>query len=140
MLAGALCRGASRRAVREIGAGAERLAFGGEHDRAAFRVAVEGVEGIADLRDERIVEEIVRRAAHLDRADPILQFDADILAGCGHGLVCVRSILIGKGSADSMHEFRYEPVKLPAEAEALRREVREFLAAEQAGGAFTPSR
>src|SRR5258706_5384003 len=39
-----------------------------------------------------------------------------------------------------MHEFRYERVKLPAAAEALRREVREFLAAEQAGGAFTPSR
>jgi alkylation response protein AidB-like acyl-CoA dehydrogenase len=39
-----------------------------------------------------------------------------------------------------MHEFRYEPVRLPAAAEELRREVRQFLAAEQAGGAFTPSR
>lgn len=39
-----------------------------------------------------------------------------------------------------MHEFRFEPVKLPAAAEKLRREVREFLAAEQASGAFTPMR
>ena len=39
-----------------------------------------------------------------------------------------------------MHEFRFEPVRLPAAAEALRLEVREFLAAERASGAFTPSR
>jgi alkylation response protein AidB-like acyl-CoA dehydrogenase len=39
-----------------------------------------------------------------------------------------------------MHEFRFEPVRLPPAAEELRREVREFLAAEQASGAFTPSR
>jgi alkylation response protein AidB-like acyl-CoA dehydrogenase len=39
-----------------------------------------------------------------------------------------------------MHEFRFEPVRLPPSAEELRREVREFLAAERASGAFTPSR
>jgi alkylation response protein AidB-like acyl-CoA dehydrogenase len=39
-----------------------------------------------------------------------------------------------------MHEFRFEPVRLPPSAEELRREVREFLAAEQASGAFTPGR
>jgi len=39
-----------------------------------------------------------------------------------------------------MHEFRFEPVRLPPAAEQLRGEVREFLAAEQARGAFTPSR
>jgi alkylation response protein AidB-like acyl-CoA dehydrogenase len=39
-----------------------------------------------------------------------------------------------------MHEFRFEPVRLPAAAEDLRREVRAFLAQEQARGAFTPSR
>jgi len=39
-----------------------------------------------------------------------------------------------------MHEFRFEPVRLPPSAEELRREVREFLAAERATGAFTPSR
>jgi len=39
-----------------------------------------------------------------------------------------------------MHEFRFEPVRLPAAAEDLRREVRAFLAEEQARGAFTPSR
>ena len=39
-----------------------------------------------------------------------------------------------------MHEFRFEPVKLPAAAEDLRREVREFIAGEVTKGAFTPSR
>jgi alkylation response protein AidB-like acyl-CoA dehydrogenase len=39
-----------------------------------------------------------------------------------------------------MHEFRFEPVRMPAAAESLRREVRAFIAAEVAEGAFTPSR
>ena len=39
-----------------------------------------------------------------------------------------------------MHEFRFEPVRLPAAAEALRAEVRAFIAEEAARGAFTPSR
>jgi alkylation response protein AidB-like acyl-CoA dehydrogenase len=39
-----------------------------------------------------------------------------------------------------MHEFRFEAVRMPAAAESLRREVRAFIAAEVARGAFTPSR
>ena len=39
-----------------------------------------------------------------------------------------------------MHEFKFEPVRMPAAAEALRGEVRAFIAAEVASGAFTPSR
>ncbi len=39
-----------------------------------------------------------------------------------------------------MHQFRFDPVRLPPEADALRREVREFIAGEAGGGAFTPSR
>lgn len=39
-----------------------------------------------------------------------------------------------------MHEFRFEPVQLPAAAQALRGEVRAFIAAEVAAGAFAPSR
>ncbi|MGP1677681.1 MAG: acyl-CoA dehydrogenase family protein [Burkholderiales bacterium] len=39
-----------------------------------------------------------------------------------------------------MHEFRFDPVRMPARAEALRGEVRAFIAAEVAKGAFTPSR
>ena len=39
-----------------------------------------------------------------------------------------------------MHEFRFEPVRLPAAAQALRREVRAFIAAEGAQGALPPSR
>ena len=38
-----------------------------------------------------------------------------------------------------MHEFRYEPVQLPASAAALRSEVRAFIADEVSRGAFTPS-
>ena len=39
-----------------------------------------------------------------------------------------------------MHQFSFEPVKFPPAAEALRREVRAFIAEEVAGGAFTPSK
>ena len=39
-----------------------------------------------------------------------------------------------------MHEFRFEPVQLPAAAESLRMEVRAFVAEEAAKGSFTPSR
>ncbi|MBE0612818.1 MAG: acyl-CoA dehydrogenase family protein [Burkholderiales bacterium] len=39
-----------------------------------------------------------------------------------------------------MHEFRFDPVAMPAAAEALRSEVRAFIAGEVARGAFTPSR
>ena len=37
-----------------------------------------------------------------------------------------------------MHVFRFDPVRLPDSAEALRREVREFLAAQIAAGRFDP--
>ena len=39
-----------------------------------------------------------------------------------------------------MHEFRFDPVQMPAAAEALRSEVRAFIAQERATVAFTPSR
>jgi len=39
-----------------------------------------------------------------------------------------------------MHEFRFEPVRMPASAEKIRLEVRAFLAEEIAKGSFTPSR
>ncbi len=39
-----------------------------------------------------------------------------------------------------MHEFRFDPVQMPAAAQALRGEVRAFIAAEVAAGAFSPSR
>ena len=38
-----------------------------------------------------------------------------------------------------MHEIRYDPVQLPASAQALRGEVRAFIADEVSRGAFTPS-
>ena len=37
-----------------------------------------------------------------------------------------------------MESIRFDPVRLPPEAEALRREVRSFLAAEIAAGSFDP--
>ena len=39
-----------------------------------------------------------------------------------------------------MHAFRFDPVQMPQEAQALRGEVRTFIAQEVAAGAFTPSR
>jgi alkylation response protein AidB-like acyl-CoA dehydrogenase len=39
-----------------------------------------------------------------------------------------------------MHEFSFDPVRIPPAAQALRAEVRAFIAAEVARGAFTPSR
>ena len=39
-----------------------------------------------------------------------------------------------------MHEFRFDPVRMPEAAQALRGEVRSFIAEEVANGAFTPSR
>jgi alkylation response protein AidB-like acyl-CoA dehydrogenase len=39
-----------------------------------------------------------------------------------------------------MHEFRFDPVPMPEAAQALRGEVRAFIAEEVALGAFTPSR
>jgi len=39
-----------------------------------------------------------------------------------------------------MHEFRFDPVAMPESAQALRMEVRAFVAQEVAAGAFTPSR
>ena len=37
-----------------------------------------------------------------------------------------------------MHEFRFDPVRLPESADALRREVRAFIAAQVAAGRFDP--
>jgi alkylation response protein AidB-like acyl-CoA dehydrogenase len=39
-----------------------------------------------------------------------------------------------------MQEFRFEPVQMPDSVEALRREVRSFIAEEVAAGSFTPKR
>src|SRR5215831_17738674 len=44
-----LGHGAGIHALGEIGAGAERSAFGGEHDRPAIGVSVELLEGLTNL-------------------------------------------------------------------------------------------
>lgn len=38
-----------------------------------------------------------------------------------------------------MHQFKFDPVQLPPECKALRQQVRDFLAREQAAGTFTPT-
>ena len=65
-------------ALREIGAGAERAAFGGEDDRPATGVGVEPLERLANLGDQLAVKEIVRRPAHLDGGDEAVLADTDI--------------------------------------------------------------
>src|SRR5579885_1885702 len=63
----------------EIGAGAKRTPFGGEHDRPAGIVGVEPLERLADLGDQLAVEEIMRRPAQLNRCDKPVEGHADIL-------------------------------------------------------------
>ena len=76
----ALVPRARGRAVGEIRAGAEGLALRAQHHRAAAHVAIELLEGIGDLVDERIVEVVVRRPLDLDLADVVRRHgDADVL-------------------------------------------------------------
>ena len=75
---------AGLRTVGEIGAGAERLALRAQHVGADVVVLVERLEGIGDLVDQGIVEEIVRRPLDLDHADMTFVRDADILVGAAH--------------------------------------------------------
>ena len=72
-------------AVFEIGAGAKRRPLRRQHDGAARAVGLEVFKGIGQSSDERDVEEIVRRAAHLDRGDMAIQADVDV--GVAHGLI-----------------------------------------------------
>ncbi len=64
--------------VAEIGAGAERLALGGEHRGADLDVVVEFFQRVGDLVDQRDVEEVQRRFADFDQADVAVLLDADI--------------------------------------------------------------
>jgi len=70
--------------VAEIRAGAEGLALRAEHIGADVVVLVEGLEGVGDLVDQRIVEKVVRRALDFDDADMTFARDADILVRAAH--------------------------------------------------------
>jgi hypothetical protein len=50
----------------EIGAGAERLAFGGKNDRTATVIPIQGFVCIGNLANEYHVEKIVRGATDLN--------------------------------------------------------------------------
>src|ERR1700733_10484304 len=73
------------RRIVEIGTGAERLALRRQHRGADFDVAVEFLERIRDLVDQRDVEEIQRRAPDFDQADMPDLLDADVLGGAHLG-------------------------------------------------------
>src|SRR6185312_9871917 len=60
---------AGLRAVGEVGAGAERLAVRAQHVGADVDVPVERLEGVGDLVDQRVVEEVVRWTPDFDDAD-----------------------------------------------------------------------
>ena len=79
--AGPLGDGAGIHPLREIGAGAERAALGGEHDRPDVGVGIEPLEGVADLGNQRAIKEIVRRPPHLDGSDKPVAADADFAIG-----------------------------------------------------------
>ena len=74
-----LARRTGIRAFRKIRAGAERLAFGREHDRPALRIRIERIEDVGDRVDQRVVEKIVRRAPDLDRGHVVRQTNGDVL-------------------------------------------------------------
>ena len=78
------------RRVVEIGAGAERLALRRKHRAADLDVAVELLQRVRDLVDQRDVEEVQRRPADFDGADMADLLDADIRVG-GHVLISNRS-------------------------------------------------
>ena len=56
----------------EVGAGAEVLALGAEHDRASRAVTGEVFIEVGDPPDHRQVEEVVGWAAELHRGDPVV--------------------------------------------------------------------
>ena len=92
----ALVPRAGGRAVGEIGARAEGLPLGAQHHGAAARVAVELLEGVRDLIDERVVEVVVGRTLDLDLAHVVRRHgDADVLVGA-HGLL-LRESLVTRG-------------------------------------------
>jgi len=63
----------------EVGTGGERLALGGENDRAAFGDLVERLIGVRGLSDEVEAEEVVRRVAELDEGHMAVELDPDLL-------------------------------------------------------------
>ena len=65
--------------IGEVGAGAERLALGGEHRGADLDVLVELFQRVRDLVDQRDVEEVQRGFADFDQADMAVLLDADIV-------------------------------------------------------------
>ena len=79
----ALCRAGNAigASAAEIGAGAEMLALGAQHDRADVRGAVIDFQRVGDLRHHVGVDEIVRAAPHLDRCDVAGHIDGDVFIG-----------------------------------------------------------
>ena len=66
------------RRIVEIGAGAERLALGGQYHGAGFRIVVDVGQRVGDLVDQRDVEEVQRRPLDLDGGDVAGLLDADV--------------------------------------------------------------
>ena len=68
--------------IAEIGAGAERLALRRQHRGADLDIAVEFLQRVGDLVDQRDVEEVQWRFADFDQADMAVGLDADIRDIC----------------------------------------------------------
>ena len=66
------------RRIVEIGAGAERLALRGKDRRADFDIAVEFLQRIGNLVDQRDIEEVQRGLADFDQPDVTVLVDADV--------------------------------------------------------------
>src|SRR5271165_3117315 len=73
---------AVRSATAKIGASAEVLAFGAQHDGAHLRRAVVSLQHIGDFRHHVGIDEVVRPAPDLDRGHDAGLRDADMLVAC----------------------------------------------------------
>src|SRR4051812_43310722 len=71
------------RRVIEIGAGTECLALRGQHRGPDLDIAIELLQRVRDLVDQRDVEEIQRRPLDFDQPDVTMGLDADVLV-LGH--------------------------------------------------------
>ena len=88
-----------------------------------LHVVVERLEGVGDLVDQRIVEEVVRRPLDLDDADMTFAGDADILEGAAH-VVSPRVMMSGdiaprRGASVEFGRKNNAATRTPAPGHAL---------------------
>jgi len=72
-------------AIGEVGAGAKRRALRAQHDGAAARLGLQRFERVGQRGDQRHVEVVVRRAAHLDHGHRAVEVHSRVDGVVAHG-------------------------------------------------------